>query len=175
MASRAAKGIGSSSVLEDLQPLLDLFIDMGRQRLGSDLVAVALFGSVARGNPRPESDIDLLTVHDGDRNRVHDALVEAALELRKTPQCARVRSQGLPSEPYPLLLSRGRLAETPWILLDVADHGIILFDPSAVLQLKLAALRARLRELGSRKVEMPDGSWYWELKPDLRPGEMFEL
>ena len=51
----------------------------------------------------------------------------------------------------------------------------ILFDPSAVLQRKLAALRVRLRELGSRKVEMPDGSWYWELKPDLRPGEMFEL
>ena len=40
---------------------------------------------------------------------------------------------------------------------------------------KLAALRRRLAELGSRRIELADGSWYWDLKPDLRPGEMIEL
>ena len=46
-------------------------------------------------------------------------------------------------------------------------HGIILFDPRHVLARKLASLR--LRELGSRRVELADGSWYWDLKPDMRP------
>ena len=65
--------------------------------------------------------------------------------------------------------------DTPWLLLDVCDHGIILFDPRAVLACKLASLRLRLRELGSRRIELADGSWYWDLKPDLRPGEVFTL
>lgn len=175
MASRAANEMRSSPVLDAVRPLLELYLGMARDRLGGDLIAAALFGSVARGDSRPESDIDLLVVHDGDRTRAHDTLVEAVLELRKAPQYAEARSRGLPTEPYPLLVSRERLAETPWILLDVADHGIILHDPSTVLQRKLAALRERLRELGSRKVRLPDGSWYWQLKPDLRPGETFEL
>ena len=65
--------------------------------------------------------------------------------------------------------SEEELADTPWLLLDVCDHGIILFDPRAVLACKLASLRLRLRELGSRRIELADGSWYWDLKPDLRP------
>ena len=67
------------------------------------------------------------------------------------------------------------LADTPWILLDICDHGIILFDPRSVLARKLASLRLRLSELGSRRVELADGSWYWDLKPDMRPGEVIAL
>ena len=69
----------------------------------------------------------------------------------------------------PVFRSEEELADTPWLLLDVCDHGIILFDPRAVLACKLASLRLRLRELGSRRIELADGSWYWDLKPDLRP------
>lgn len=162
--------------LARLKPLLDLFIAKARQILGTDLVAVALFGSAARGDFKPGSDLDLFVVHDGDRRHIHRILLEVALDLRRCPEGASLREQDLPSEPYPILVSRERLAsETPWILLDVADHGIILYDPVAVLEQKLASLRRRLQELGSRKVTLPDGTWYWLLKPDLKPGEVFEL
>ena len=39
----------------------------------------------------------------------------------------------------------------------------------------LERLRARLEELGSRRIELDDGTWYWDLKPDLRPGEVVTL
>jgi hypothetical protein len=32
-----------------------------------------------------------------------------------------------------------------------------------------------MRALGSRRVYLADGSWYWDLKPDFRPGEVVEL
>lgn len=51
----------------------------------------------------------------------------------------------------------------------------MLHDPDGILARELEAIRQRLRELGSRRIELPDGSWYWDLKPDWRPGEIVEL
>jgi hypothetical protein len=62
-----------------------------------------------------------------------------------------------------------QLAAHPWILLDIAHHGIIPYDRESVLARELDAIRRRLLELGSRRVELPDGSWYWQLKPDWGP------
>ena len=53
--------------------------------------------------------------------------------------------------------------------------ALVLFDPRDVLARKLAYVRKRLVELGSRRIELGDGSWYWDLKPDLRPGETVTL
>jgi hypothetical protein len=161
--------------LRDFQWLLDRFMRTSRERLAEALVAIALFGSAARGTAGPRSDLDLLVVHAGERRRVSDALLDAILDLRQTPECAALRSGGIEAEPYPLLLSLSQLAGTPWILLDVADHGVILHDPLLILRRKLDDVRRRLSQLGSRKVRLADGSWYWDLKPGLRRGEMFEL
>jgi hypothetical protein len=38
----------------------------------------------------------------------------------------------------------------------------------------LEKLRKRLTELGAKRV-WRGNAWYWILKPDLRPGEVFEL
>lgn len=35
-------------------------------------------------------------------------------------------------------------------------------------------LRARLSQLGARRI-WRGNAWYWELKPDLKPGEVFAL
>jgi predicted nucleotidyltransferase len=40
----------------------EVFADALRQRLDDDLLAVVLYGSVARGTAQPESDIDVLIV-----------------------------------------------------------------------------------------------------------------
>jgi hypothetical protein len=75
----------------------------------------------------------------------------------------------------PLYHTVEKLRTHPWILLDIAHHGVILLDPEGVLARELEAIRQRLRELGSRRVVRPDGTWYWDLKPDWRPGEVIEL
>ena len=142
-----------------------------RDRLGADVSAVALYGSVARGEAHAASDIDLIVVHRGERAAVFEVFLEAALQLRGHPLIWELQARAVPTEPYPVFRSEEALADTPWLLLDVCDHGIILFDPREFLARKLASLRA----LGSRRMELADGSWYWDLKPDRRPGEVIAL
>ena len=55
------------------------------------------------------------------------------------------------------------------------EDGKILYDRDDFFQERLSTLKRRLQELGSKKVYLKDGSWYWVLKPDLKLGEIFEL
>lgn len=141
------------------------FTEALRERLGEWLLAVALFGSVARGEATPDSDIDLLVV-------VSDRPSEALMK------CLEVRRQ---IEPYPLrrlsplVTTPEQLRRNFLILLDIAEEGLILHDPQKVLAGLLAKLRERLRQWGSRKVRLPDGIWYWQLKPDWRLREVLSL
>ncbi len=161
---------------EDIRPLLNRLLALLQARLGERLLAVALYGSLARGQARPTSDMDLLIVHCGDRMAVFDQFMDIVLhDLERTPEWMELKGRGIRPDPYPVFFTPAELADTPWLLLDVQDHGIILYDPQAILQRKFESLRRRLAELGSRKVVLEDGSWYWHLKPDWKPGEVIEL
>ena len=159
----------------DVKPLTDRLLSDLRAVLAERLVAVALYGSVARQVARPTSDIDLFLVHHGDRHHALCTFVEVEIRLRDDPVTDTLRARGVPTKPMPVFRSEAGLADTPWLLLDIAHHGIMLFDPRGVLTRKLEYVRKRLAELGSRRVELDDGSWYWDLKPDLRPGEIVAL
>jgi hypothetical protein len=101
--------------------------------------------------------------------------IHVLMELRESEEYMEMQKKGIRAEPYPIFFSEEKLADTPWILLDVLDHGIILYDREEVLQKKLEALRRKLEELGARRVVLEDGTWYWDLKPDWKPGEVIEL
>ena len=55
------------------------------------------------------------------------------------------------------------------------EDGILLVDRGDFFRDVLDGLRERMRQLGSRRVFLGDGSWYWDLKPDFRFGEVVEL
>jgi hypothetical protein len=61
------------------------------------------------------------------------------------------------------------------LYLDIVEDGILLVDRGGFFQAVLDAMRVRMRELGSRRVFLEDGSWYWDLKPDFRFGEVVEI
>ncbi len=68
---------------------LGRFVSLLEERLGSDLVAVWLYGSRARGEPRrEESDVDVMIVTrqgDGDWDLVNRALSQAAEDEGANP------------------------------------------------------------------------------------------
>jgi hypothetical protein len=146
-----------------------------RAALGGDLLAVACFGSAARGEPGPESDLDLYVVTREQVSSFLDRRLAGISPLRDTPEYQTLARQGYRPDPMPIFHSAAKLAAHPWILLDIADHGVILYDPEGILARELEAVRSRLRELGAKRIERQDGSWYWDLKPDWRPGETVEL
>ncbi|MCY4376318.1 MAG: nucleotidyltransferase domain-containing protein [Spirochaetaceae bacterium] len=172
----AADERGESSFgYADVRPLTDALMAEVHAEIGDRLTAVVLYGSVARGEAHRWSDIDLFVVHRGDRETVSEAFLHAKLRLRNQRLARELTARGVPTVPVAVYRSEEELVDTPWLMLDMTHHGILLFDPRGVLGRKLARLRARLEELGSRRIELDDGSWYWDLKPDLRPGEVVTL
>ena len=164
--------------LETYRPLLNRLLALLQEQMGDRLLAVALYGSIARGQGEPTSDIDLLIVVRGDRLEMEERYDPALDALKETPEYKALVQPDAWIWPAisPFIIDEDYLRrETPWLFLEIQDHGIILYDREGFLAWKLDQVRQRMRELGSEKVMMPDGTWYWDLKPDLKPGEVFEL
>ena len=58
--------------------------------------------------------------------------------------------------------------------MDTVDEARILANQGGFFHAKLESLRKKLKGLGAKKVRR-NGDWYWDLTPDLRPGEAITL
>jgi hypothetical protein len=58
--------------------------------------------------------------------------------------------------------------------LDLVDDARLLYDRGGFLRRCLDRLRHRLEQLGAGGSTMAN-AWYWDLKPDFKPGDIFEL
>lgn len=156
---------------EILQNALKAISKLYRQ----NLVSVAVFGSVARGTPGPESDIDLLIVcqelPQGIRKRINDFLeVEKELE----PLLREAGKKGVHVEISPILKTIEEVKAGSWLFLDFVEEARIIYDKGSFFSTFLESLQVRLKKLGARRIKRGD-RWYWVLKPDLKPGEVFEV
>ncbi len=156
----------------DVKPLIQSVLDDTstclRKRL--KVCSVVLFGSVARGEQRQRSDVDIIVVSDAFPESYSARLDllnpifrevksnESYLQLLKAEY--HFSFSAVPYKPEDLI-------ETPPLLLDVTEDGIILYDDELMRQ-KLAELKERLQALGSKRVRTRTGIWYWVLKPDLK-------
>lgn len=139
--------------------------------LGPRLISAVLFGSVARGTSHRSSDIDLLIIAEG--------FPRSLSERRRLllAEWARVQaSNGLAAVDWNLVTKTPDEARchSP-LYLDIVEDGVLLIDRDQFFQSVLDAMRARMRELGCRRIFLEDGSWYWDLKPDFRFGEVVEI
>lgn len=156
-------------------PFIASVVSELRRAYGERLVSIALFGSVARDTARPDSDLDLFLVIEGlpcgRRARLSTfEPVEAAL----APEIDRLAREGLAVELSPVLRTPEDLRVASPLLLDLTEDAVILEDRRGTLREALADLRERLRRAGARRVWVGT-EWYWDLKPDYRRGEIFQL
>lgn len=139
--------------------------------LGPRLRSLVLFGSLARGLGTAQSDVDILVIAEG----FPHSLAERRRPLLAAWSHAR-RRHVLPAVEWNLVTKTPEEARfhSP-LYLDIVEDGILLVDRGRFFETVLDAMRARMRELGSRRVFLDDGSWYWDLKPDFRFGEVVEI
>jgi predicted nucleotidyltransferase len=168
------RGIG----YEDYKELILRFKEIISDKLGDSLISLVLYGSVARSEARKESDIDLLIIlkeaPDAYYKRLKPFMI-AERELRKSTEYEKGRKKSfMPYLSY-LILSQREAEKNLYIFLDMIEDSIILLDKADFFKKRLEELRHRLNLLGSKKIFLKDGSWYWDLKPDLLAGEVFEL
>jgi len=142
---------------------------------GERLVSLVAFGSVGRGTARWDSDIDLLLVADPlphgrlrrveEFSRVEESLRDAIVEARHS---------GLETYLSPVLKTPGEVRQGSLLFLDMLEDALVLFDRNEFFASEMRSFRERLARLGARRVWVGD-AWYWDLKPDYKLGEVFEL
>ena len=155
--------------------LIGDLLDACRRHYGPRLVSLAVFGSVGRGTPRPDSDLDVLIVAEGlPQGRVARADEFRAVETLLAPRLKEARRAGLAALVSPVFKTRGEIDQSSPLLLDMTEDARIVYDPSGFLTEALARLKARLAERGARRI-WKGSAWIWDLKPDYKPGEEFEL
>ncbi len=145
------------------------------EELKENLVAVILFGSVARGEATADSDIDLLVVCEtlptGRFARL--GLLERT-DARFEEERLRLRANGIDTRVVPLLKTRQEATRVVPLYLDMVEDACLLVDRGGFFAEVLARLRARLAALGAER-RRRGRLRYWILKRDFQPGETIEL
>ncbi len=157
--------------ITDYKQILNKFKLKLLARFKDDLISLVLFGSVARGTARKESDIDILIILKDAPDSYYDRLkpvIDIELDMRND-------IEGMPPVFSSIILSLDEAKQNRNIFLDLIDHSIILYDTNNFFKNRLSELKNRLIQLGSKKVILDDDTWYWNLKPDIEAGEIIEL
>jgi hypothetical protein len=160
---------------EKFERLLNEVFAAARRYYGQRLVTFAVFGSVARGTQRPDSDVDLLLICDplpeGRMRRIEEfRQVEDALE----PVLESLGRQGIPTSLSVILKTPSEVQQGGLLYLDLTEDARLLYDKEEYFQRFLDGLRDRLRKLGARRI-WRGNAWYWDLKPDFKLGDVFEI
>ena len=143
---------------------------------GSRLIALAIFGSWARGAATPASDLDLLLVAEP----LPPSRMKRVREFRPVSDATRMARSGFWSdqgpeiELSPVFKTPAELAAGSPLYLDMTLWCEVLADRDGMLETFLAGLRGRMQALGSRRVPFKGGA-FWDYKPDFRPGDVVEL
>jgi predicted nucleotidyltransferase len=164
--------VSTAQVFDDLVFALTVAV---RIAYGDRLVSLVVFGSVGRGSARPDSDLDFLVVADGlpDGRSARVAEFER-VEGQLTDTLEGARAKGVTTALSPLFKTPAEADRGSPLFLDLVEDARICFDRGDFFAHLLARLRARLAALGARRV-WRGARWYWDLKPDFKPGDVVEL
>ena len=158
-------------------PLLNDFINLLEKEFTGNIVSAVLYGSVARWTERKDSDIDVCLVfkHLPESRHKRTLLIFPVIKaVRERESYQLLYRDGYLPEISPVLYTSEEIENTKPVFLDMVDEGIVLFD-DGTWNRKISDLRHRMEELGTHKVILPDGGYYWVIKPGLRLGEVVSL
>ncbi len=144
---------------------------------GNRLLSICFFGSVARGNPTPDSDIDALVIAEGLPRDVGMRVRETApihQALKRSEAYRKMRASRISAFVSEVFLTPAEARSHPPILLDLTQDAVVVHDSGGFLEGVLEDMRVKLKQLGAKRVFAKKG-YYWILKPDAKPNEVVEI
>lgn len=155
--------------------LLREVLEAARSCYGDRLVSLAVFGSVARGAQRPDSDVDLFLVCDPlPRGRMRRIAEFRKVEDRLEPLLSSPERKGISTALSPVLKTSAEVLRGGLIYLGLVEDARLLYDRDDFFETFLARFKEKLERLGARRI-WRGNAWYWDLKPDFKPGDEIEI
>ncbi|BCU68155.1 DNA polymerase [Sulfolobales archaeon HS-7] len=156
------------SVLEKLVKLLS-------EEFGDKLISVVIYGSVARGDNRKDSDVDLLLVI----KELPKTLTERIMLFEKVEKgieddIERLRDQGYYVTLSPIMKTPEEAVRFSPLYMDMTEDAIILYDKDHFFKTVLDETKERLQKLGFERVWVSKKVWYWR-KKDYKFGEVINF
>ena len=166
---------GLSEVPEPYRDLIKELLGVIKEIFGDSLVSMVLYGSVARGEARTDSDVDLLIIaEDLPPSRIKRVRLFEMAEDRVEPQVAKLYDRGIYVSFSPIILMPEEVEKVPPILLDMIEDAVIVYDRTDFFSKLLSRVAARLKELGAERIKL-GRKWYWRLKKNYKPGEVIVI
>lgn len=160
---------------EPYKSLLEKLTKLLQEEFQDRLVSVVLYGSVARGNNRKDSDIDLLLViKDLPKTITERVILFDKVERRLDDDVVRLMDEGYYVTFSPVLKTPEEAVRFSPIYMDMTEDAIILYDRDGFFRKVLEKTRKRLKELGFERVWLSEKSWYWR-KRDYKLGEIIDF
>ncbi|MEW6687080.1 MAG: nucleotidyltransferase domain-containing protein [Candidatus Edwardsbacteria bacterium] len=158
-----------------LQSIIKRMFLYVRKFYGSRLISLVVFGSVARGTETFDSDIDILIVAKGlPKGRTKRIKEFGIVEDKMEPFLKFFQREGINTCISAIIKSPEEANKGSPLFLDMVDDAKIIFDRNKFFLTILQRLRNKLRILGAKRIWMGN-VWYWDLKPDYKPGDTIEL
>lgn len=161
---------------EKFRKLENLLLSEIKNFYGQRLISVVVFGSVGRGVQTYNSDIDILIIAEGLPNGRTKRIREFGLVEEKIEPFIKSlwQKEGINTYISAVIKSPEEAEKGSPLFLDMIEDARILLDRNHFFGKILEKLRKRLKELGSRRI-WKGNAWYWDLKPDYKPGDIIEL
>ncbi|MBT9131053.1 MAG: hypothetical protein DDT42_01819 [candidate division WS2 bacterium] len=160
---------------EPYKTLIEKLIEALKKRYGDRFISLIIFGSVARGEMKKDSDIDLLLIIDSitkRRLKRQEEFMEVEKELEEHLNV--LFDEGYFTDFSPIIKTPEEAVRISPLYLDMVEDAIIVHDKDNFFKNILENVRKRLKELGSKRISMGK-RWYWILKPDYHFGEAIRI
>lgn len=142
------------------------------EELGDQLVSIALYGSVARDQAGPGSDIDLFVVlQDAPAGMLARRHLLDLVRESLTPDLEKLWELGIYTDFVEVIRTRAEARQFHPLYLDMSREAILLFDRDHFLENLLAKVREHLKKGGAERKVM-GRFWYWDLSRLSIPEEV---
>ncbi len=140
-----------------------------------NLKSYAVYGSVARGEARENSDVDILIISNDFSGSLSSRLDELYECIKSVGEELRwLSDKGIYTNLSIYPLTEDEADKIPILFIDIAHEAKIVYDDGYLDRL-LNRIRGRLAILGAERVKMSNGRWYWVLKKDIKPYEVIDI
>jgi len=160
---------------EPYKSLLEKLTKLLQEEFQDKLISVVLYGSIARGDNRKDSDIDLLLViKDLPKTITERVILFDKVERKLDDDIMRLMDEGYYVTFSPILKTPEEAMRFSPIYMDMTEDAIILYDRNGFFRKVLEKTKKRLKELGFERVWLSKKTWYWR-KRDYKFGEIIDF